>query len=144
MKVIYIKKVKSITYVLLLSLILISIACQEDEPIASEERQEQDEDDQTDDPPEVDQQNDNPDNGDPINTIESVLNLPTAPYDYHVDLPDYFLNNKFPESFGFQNAVIVNDNTPIDNPTTNQGATLGRVLFYDTKLSANGTTSCAS
>ncbi len=36
------------------------------------------------------------------------------------------------------------DNTPEDNPITNAGATLGRVLFYDVKLSANDTVSCAS
>lgn len=36
------------------------------------------------------------------------------------------------------------DNTPPDNPLTDDGATLGRVLFYDTRLSANGKTSCAS
>ena len=36
------------------------------------------------------------------------------------------------------------DNTPVDNPITNDGATLGRVLFYDPKMSVNGTTSCAS
>jgi cytochrome c peroxidase len=36
------------------------------------------------------------------------------------------------------------DNTPPDNPLTDDGATLGRVLFYDTRLSANNTTSCAS
>ncbi|WP_231727111.1 cytochrome-c peroxidase [Kordiimonas lipolytica] len=36
------------------------------------------------------------------------------------------------------------DNTPEDNPITNTGATLGRVLFYDVKLSANDTVSCAS
>lgn len=36
------------------------------------------------------------------------------------------------------------DNTPPDNPITNDGATLGRVLFYDTQLSGNGTTSCAT
>ena len=30
------------------------------------------------------------------------------------------------------------------NPITNAGATLGRVLFYDTSLSTDGTTSCAS
>jgi len=36
------------------------------------------------------------------------------------------------------------DNTPIANPITNHGATLGRVLFYDGRLSLNGTTSCAS
>lgn len=36
------------------------------------------------------------------------------------------------------------DNTPESNPITDQGATLGRVLFYDPKLSANGSTSCSS
>lgn len=36
------------------------------------------------------------------------------------------------------------DNTPATNPTTNAGATLGRVLFYDKRLSFNDTVSCAS
>jgi cytochrome c peroxidase len=36
------------------------------------------------------------------------------------------------------------DNTPSGNPVTDAGATLGRVLFYDTRLSANNTTACAS
>ena len=36
------------------------------------------------------------------------------------------------------------DNTPADNPVTDEGATLGRVLFYDTRLSANQTVACAS
>ena len=36
------------------------------------------------------------------------------------------------------------DNTPESNPTTNEGAALGRVLFYDKNLSANGTVACAS
>ncbi len=40
--------------------------------------------------------------------------------------------------------VTDSDNTPIDNPLTNSGATLGRVLFYDPRLSANDSTSCAS
>jgi len=34
--------------------------------------------------------------------------------------------------------------SPADNQITDAGATLGRVLFYDKKLSANGTISCAS
>jgi cytochrome c peroxidase len=34
--------------------------------------------------------------------------------------------------------------TPEDNPTTDAGAALGRVLFYDVRLSANNTVSCAS
>jgi cytochrome c peroxidase len=41
-------------------------------------------------------------------------------------------------------AYILKDNTPGFNPITNAGATLGRVLFYDKQLSANGTISCAS
>ncbi|MBW3542147.1 MAG: cytochrome-c peroxidase [Planctomycetes bacterium] len=36
------------------------------------------------------------------------------------------------------------DNTPADNPLTNHGATLGRVLFYDRQLSRNGSVACAS
>jgi len=36
------------------------------------------------------------------------------------------------------------DNTPANNPITNEGATLGRVLFYDRALSLNHTVACAS
>ena len=36
------------------------------------------------------------------------------------------------------------DNTPIDNPTTNEGVELGRYLFYDQRLSKNDKVSCAS
>jgi cytochrome c peroxidase len=36
------------------------------------------------------------------------------------------------------------DNTPASNPVTDAGATLGRVLFYDRRLSANGRVACAS
>lgn len=35
-------------------------------------------------------------------------------------------------------------NSPPANPVTDRGATLGRVLFYDTQLSINNTLSCAS
>ena len=40
-------------------------------------------------------------------------------------------------------SYITRDNTS-GNPITNKGATLGRILFYDTKLSADNTISCAS
>lgn len=40
-------------------------------------------------------------------------------------------------------AYINEDNTPLANPITDAGATLGRVLFYDTNLSANNTVACA-
>lgn len=36
------------------------------------------------------------------------------------------------------------DNTPLDNPITDPGATLGRVLFHDKRLSVNDTVACAS
>ena len=34
--------------------------------------------------------------------------------------------------------------TPVNNPVTGHGATLGRVLFYDVNLSDNNTKACAS
>lgn len=40
--------------------------------------------------------------------------------------------------------VVGIDNTPASNPTTNAGATLGRVLFHDPRLSVNDRISCAS
>lgn len=62
------------------------------------------------------------------------LQLPETPYRYaNVELPAHFT------ALG-----RAGDNTPADNPITDNGATLGRVLFYDTRLSANNTTSCAS
>lgn len=41
-------------------------------------------------------------------------------------------------------AYITKDNTPLNNEITNLGATLGRVLFYDKRLSRNDTVSCSS
>lgn len=61
--------------------------------------------------------------------------LPEKPYNYaNIQLPAHFVSSL---ERGF-------DNTPEDNPITDDGATLGRVLFYDTALSANGTIACAS
>ena len=40
--------------------------------------------------------------------------------------------------------LIPGDNTPAGNPITDAGATLGRVLFYDRRLSVNDRVSCAS
>ena len=40
-------------------------------------------------------------------------------------------------------AYILNDNSD-QNPTSDAGATLGRVLFYDKRLSRNNTVSCSS
>jgi cytochrome c peroxidase len=64
-----------------------------------------------------------------------TLKLPDTPYRYaDLELPAHFKLR----------AVRDLDNTPRDNPITDAGATLGRVLFYDTRLSANNTVACAS
>lgn len=73
---------------------------------------------------------------------ESVLNLPETPYDYSsLNLPSHFtINSGGP----LPTSVNGTDNTPASNQITNNGATLGRVLFYDKKLSANASIACAS
>ncbi|WP_075603621.1 cytochrome-c peroxidase [Saccharicrinis aurantiacus] len=72
------------------------------------------------------------------------LNLPDQHFNYaDIQLPSYYTSNQFPSQFNFE-AITTYDNTPADNPITDAGATLGRVLFYDIKLSANGTIACAS
>ncbi|MGE3800174.1 MAG: cytochrome-c peroxidase, partial [Candidatus Kapaibacterium sp.] len=77
---------------------------------------------------------------DPVEGTE--LNLPSTPYNYAVlNLPlHYTQNSPGPLPTSIQGL----DNTPADNPVTDHGATLGRVLFYDKHLSANGTVACAS
>lgn len=71
----------------------------------------------------------------PVDPIAEFLNLPDTAYAYTPnDLPAHFA----------QANVLAADNTPLTNPVTDDGATLGRVLFYERALSANRTTSCAS
>lgn len=69
--------------------------------------------------------------------------LPATEFDYvayaDTNLPGHFRNG--PNGVV---TVVQQDNTPADNPITNAGATLGRVLFYDVNLSANNAVSCAS
>ncbi|MFN8285443.1 MAG: cytochrome c peroxidase [Chitinophagales bacterium] len=61
----------------------------------------------------------------------STPKLPTQPYNYEATQ-----NNNLKFSLG--------DNTPTNNQVTNAGATLGRVLFYDKRLSVNNSIACAS
>ena len=76
--------------------------------------------------------------------FQGALPLPTLPADSYryadedVVLPDHFTGRDR------RGGVARADNTPADNQITNPGATLGRVLFYDVRLSANNTTSCGS
>jgi cytochrome c peroxidase len=72
---------------------------------------------------------------DVANTFESALNLTAAPSNYTIiPLPPHLT------------APIIagQNNTPVTNPTTDPGAELGRVLFYDKRLSLNQTISCSS
>lgn len=67
--------------------------------------------------------------------IASVLNIPIQPYNYAApDLPAHFKT-------GF---VLAQKHPSFDNPISDWGATLGRVLFYDRALSLDCTISCAS
>ncbi|MFO0575671.1 MAG: cytochrome c peroxidase [Polyangia bacterium] len=67
--------------------------------------------------------------------VTSVLDLPATAQNYaNIQLPAHF-NRDFLRTV---------DNTPFDNPITDAGATLGRVLFYDKALSASQTVACAS
>ena len=69
-----------------------------------------------------------------VPTVKSPT-LPATAYFYaNLVLPNYFN----------QPNVLNANNTPTTNPITDNGATLGRVLFYDKNLSANSTISCAS
>lgn len=82
---------------------------------------------------------------------ESVNSGELDPADYaviteHLNLPedlDNYTNPNRPAHY-LTGTIRNTDNTPRNNPMTDAGATLGRVLFYDTKLSKNNTVACAS
>lgn len=67
---------------------------------------------------------------DDLQTKTEKLELPDTPFDYTVESP-------WDNAYGF-------DNTPVNNQTTDLGATLGRVLFHDKRLSKSNRVSCAS
>lgn len=54
------------------------------------------------------------------------------------------LNNLFDYEGLSKPSYITNDNTPGNNEINNEMATLGRVLFYDKKMSLNDVTACAN
>ena len=67
--------------------------------------------------------------------------LPATPYQYtdaEVPLPAHFT------SAVNGTVASLTDNTPSTNPITDAGAGLGRVLFYDPRISANDGITCAS
>jgi len=67
--------------------------------------------------------------------VTVLLNLPETPYLYSS-------RNLTEELMGVIERA--QDNMPVDNPITDAGATLGRVLFYDKNLSLTRTVACAS
>jgi cytochrome c peroxidase len=73
-------------------------------------------------------------NDNPEDDYSNIYNLPNTPFNYS--------NINFPITF--TDYVMSLDNTPNDNPITDAGATLGRVLFYEKNLSFNRTIACAS
>jgi len=68
-------------------------------------------------------------------TVTNALLLPATLDDYAEVI--------LPASFSAP-AITAEDDTPATNATTDAGATLGRVLFYDQRLSTNQTIACAS
>lgn len=76
-------------------------------------------------------------NEDNYSSIENYPNVEGS-FGSSIDLNnlDNYANQSIP-------AYITKDNSNL-NPITDKGATLGRVLFYDTNLSSNNTTSCAT
>ncbi|MEZ4457544.1 MAG: cytochrome c peroxidase [Gemmatimonadales bacterium] len=59
-----------------------------------------------------------------------------------LDHPDNYAAPSYPAHYDLR--ARAGDNTPIDNPVTDRGATLGRVLFFDKNLSLNRGVACAS
>src|ERR1041384_4303693 len=70
-----------------------------------------------------------------LSTMENALRLPATAFNYAAP--------NLPPSF-FVQPILSQDNMPATNVTTDAGATLGRVLFYDKRLSTNQTIACAS
>jgi len=70
-----------------------------------------------------------------LSTTANALLLPESPFNYAAPV--------LPPSFHVQ-PILGQDNMPATNITTDLGATLGRVLFYDRRLSTNQTISCSS
>ncbi len=67
--------------------------------------------------------------------VTNALLLPATPFNY--------ASPALPARFSEQ-PILGQDTMPATNVTTDAGATLGRVLFYDKRLSTNQTIACAS
>lgn len=84
-----------------------------------------------------------------MNTVPSLIDstdpeLPGNTYNapIQVDIGAVFTDIDYPVHY--DNMIVNRNNQPVNNRINNAEANLGRVLFYDTNLSINGTISCAS
>jgi len=82
-----------------------------------------------------------------VGTTPPPVDVPVLPAtlsgysDATISLPAHFAN---PPTPGNPGSPVPLDNTPPDNRVTDAGATLGRVLFYDRRLSVTDSVSCGS
>ncbi len=74
----------------------------------------------------------------PTTTVSGIVDFTTI----DVNRLDNYANPALPAYFDTTVAAL--DNTPNNNAINDRVATLGRVLFYDKRLSVNDTTSCAT
>lgn len=72
-----------------------------------------------------------------VSDATPTLVLPDVPDDYSLNLPAHISGDQ-------QLAIYAANNNSLGNFTTDAGATLGRVLFYDKRLSENNSISCSS
>ncbi len=68
-------------------------------------------------------------------TAANALILPTLPFNYAAPVIPPHLQTPL---------IVAQINTPANNPITDAGAKLGRILFWDKRLSLNQTVACAS
>ncbi len=90
----------------------------------------------------------------PTTGDEAKLVLPEQPFNYaQADIPVHMqleFNNMNSTVFNNIEGVVIDPGfgsfaeIPLNPQVTDHGATLGRVLFYDTKLSLNNSVACAS
>lgn len=77
--------------------------------------------------------------------LEQTPNLPGTPFNYsNIAFPIHFSVIDTIASDVVVHTPFDKDNTLPNNKITDEGATLGRVLFYDKNLSQNNTISCSS
>lgn len=69
-----------------------------------------------------------------VEILNETPNLPSQPYDYSIDFPNHGIYG----SYSTVKPDVANEQI------TDDGATLGRVLFYDKQLSSTNSISCAT